>query len=180
MTESELKKQKKRESNKKYQEKIKKKLEEAEKMSKVGSEPKDEDEIESSSDEEAEEAPEEDPEESYVLDKKAYLYLLEKAKLGESIEEEKPEKVEKKPEKPNIEPKVVQEDPKSFFFQLKNSFKTTAISLIPVLTMQIALHGGKLLTSSTNNSQSKSMQNQPNKQPSQFTTDFGLPVVNAL
>ena len=177
MDETELKKLKKRESNKKYQEKIKKKLEEAEKMSKVGSEPKDEDEIESSSDEEAEEAPEE---ESYVLDKKAYLYLLEKAKLGESIEEEKPEKVEKKPEKPNIEPKVVQEDPNSFFFQLKNSFKTTAISLIPVLTMQIALHGGKLLTSSTNNSRSKSISTQPNKQPSQFTTDFGLPVVNAL
>ena len=173
----ELKKQKKREANKKYQEKIKRKLEEAEKRSRIGSEPRDpESEEEAEAEFSDQEAEPEETEERLMIDKKAYLYLLEKAKKGEAIEEPV-KQVELKPKAPKDE---IKEDPNSFFFLLKNSFKTTAISILPVVTLQLALHGGKLLTNLNSRSQSGNTLSQSNKQPQHHTMDFGLPSVNAL
>ena len=179
MSDLELKKLKKRESNKRYQEKIKRKLEEVDKMSKVGSEPQDEDREDIFHDTD-EEGKDENPDvDSYVLDKKTYLYLLEKAKQGERMEGQQ-EKIDDKQPAPPSQPKPLTEDPNSFFFQLKNSFKTTAISMLPVVTLQLMMHGGKLLTNSTSNSRSSNTGSQLNKQPQQHTMDYGLPVVNAL
>ena len=163
---------KKRESNIKYREKLKQRLNE----SKL-EEPKVEEpvpEVEPAKEQEQE--PEAEADDTLIIDKKAYLYLLEKARQNETEPLEKP-KEETKKEEPRS---AKEEDKDSFFFLLKNSFKTTAISLIPVLTMQLAVHGGRLLTSSTNNFQSKRTLSQSNKQPTQPMTDYGLPSVNAL
>ena len=176
---------KKRESNKKYREKIKQKLEEPKPLAPAQEPPVPSTEPRAPSPEPRAPSPEpdldpeeEDIEDKLVIDKQAYLYLLEKARQNETIEKPEPKPEEKRVEKKPSE--QVEEDRSSFFFQLKNSFKTTAISLIPVLTMQLAVHGGRFLTSSTNNSRSKPTSSQQSGQPELSTMDYGLPAVNAL
>jgi hypothetical protein len=124
-------------------------------------------------------------EETFVLDKKSYLYLLEKARSNEQAKETP--KVEPK-ETPKVEtPKT--ESPKqneepSFFFLIKNQFKTTAISLLPVLTIQMTMLGAKYIMASQPNLISmKSTTNTPNQQKQQhqqYTQEFVLPQVNSL
>jgi hypothetical protein len=113
-------------------------------------------------------------EDSYVLDKKTYMYLLEKAKQQETAEE-KPRKTEDKPE----EPKPTTDQP-TFFQLVGNSFKATAVSLIPILTIQAMMHGGKLLTNLKPSSPSKSISPPSNPSRTQPTQDFVLPSVNYL
>ena len=166
---------KKRESNIKYREKLKQRLNES-KLEEQLVPNVDEPVPEVEPAKEQEQEPEAEADDTLIIDKKAYLYLLEKARQNEAEALEKP-KEETKKEEPRS---AKEEDKDSFFFLLKNSFKTTAISLIPVLTVQLAVHGGRLLTSSTNNSPSKRTLSQSNKQPTQPMTDYGLPSVNAL
>ena len=112
-------------------------------------------------------------EETFVLDKKTYLYLLEKAKKNETVEIEKTQPQEKKPEPP------INNGP-SFFQLVGANFKTTAISLIPILTIQVLMHGGKLLTNSTRNIQSKGTSQQQNNMGYPSMQDYALPSVNSL
>lgn len=120
LTEKQLKK---KEANIRYREKMKKKLEEAETVSKSASQPEDADEKPPEIEEVEETIEGGDEEEKFVLDKKAYFYLLEKAKLGESMTdkvEEKPQK--EKPKEQDKKPEPT-EDPNSFFFSSNRASK---------------------------------------------------------
>lgn len=124
-------------------------------------------------------------EETYMLDKKSYLYLLEKARSNEKSKEETP-KVETKEtpkETPKVESPKQSEDP-SFFFLIKNQFKTTAISLLPILTIQMTMLGAKYIMNSRPNlmlmNSTTNTPNQQKQQHQQYTQEFVLPQVNSL
>jgi hypothetical protein len=119
-------------------------------------------------------------EETYLLDKKSYLFLLEKARQNEKVEEpikETPKEIAK------IEPIQTSNEP-SFFFLIKNQFKNTAISLLPILTLQLTMIGGKYIMNSRPNSTSTQStthtQNQQRNSHQQSTQDFSLPNINSL
>jgi hypothetical protein len=181
LTESQLKK---KQANQKYREKIRQQLEMTQKSHDA---PKVEDAPQDASQDAPQDAQDasqdgyedaQDEAEEYVLDKKTYNYLLEMARLGQE-QEAQPEQPPK-PTKPKPDPVEPKQQEDGFFFLVKNQFKATAISLLPILTLQVAMHGGKLLANWNSTSQSNNASNQSKKPQQQYTQEFVLPSVNSL
>lgn len=189
MTEKQLKK---RESNLKYREKLKQRLESVVEPANsdlscvdnsIEQEKSPQNDITETNAEinETSETHETEAEESFVLDKKTYQYLLEKASQNVSgPPTPKPESpiTANKQNDPNTANKP--EDPNSFFFQLKSSFRTTAISLIPVLTMQMFVHGSRYLANSRRSSPPSVSSTQSDRQQQLPASTFALPTVNSF
>ena len=180
-TEEEIRKKEARKlSNKKYQEKLKaERKHNFEQENHITKQENQNVEQETSVDEPEVFESEQDEPDNYVLDKKTYLYLLEKAKKAEELlktpEETRPKANPEAPKEPIPTPTG------NFFFQqVKQNLLATAASLLPILVIQGAIHGGKYLMSSTNKQDVIHTTTHAKDLSPQPTLTFELPVVNSL